>query len=648
MSVLAARGVCRRDSGRRALGRLRRYTAPPQVVATQLQQQSAETAAAMPVVAEESETLEQAAATATESFTATESVTAESVSTSRGSSSEQEVVSQDAGAAEPSIAPAASLEVALVREVVQNYVVTEDNASAAHHPRRNTAPSQIVSARGMSSPVRRMQLAGASAGSQMDGTTAQRVPENECQPSAPMPPQGRCRSRVFSPASRGKLVPRRLTLPASLECPALPTSPQSVRTSSPQSVKAFPVQAVADIRPAKPVSMAPAIRASIVPASTARTANGFVSPVKRLAQTLGHGGRRDSIGRCVGATVAHLSARQVQGVLSPRSVTPQLRSSTKADAATFLKPLEQRIIEVATPLRRNRRPVASKAEDHVAQAKSPVTARTNGTRVVACTLQGQKIGYPAWVNQDEHLIQWLSEDLLVIGVFDGHGGDGHHISRRLRELVLEHFHTLALPDAQQSAAAFQRFFTMAHLVLHREGLARFSGTTVTLVVLDTVAGTLTTAHVGDSRLTVFCNGVLTFETRDHVITAEDESRILSHGGEVREESGARRIFTPGKDTPGLAMARSLGDLVAHSCGALIEPSVALGVPFEHGSTLLLASDGVWDVVPATDPAIATLLESENLDLAAAKLAALARSRWPQRGNIDDVTVLIVRRALATA
>eukprot|EP00971_Amphidinium_carterae_P323312 6425468-Amphidinium_carterae.1 len=45
------------------------------------------------------------------------------------------------------------------------------------------------------------------------------------------------------------------------------------------------------------------------------------------------------------------------------------------------------------------------------------------------------------------------------------------------------------------------------------------------------------------------------------------------------------------------LARSLGDLEANSVGVLAEPEVKLNIPYQIGTVLILASDGLWDVLP---------------------------------------------------
>lgn len=58
---------------------------------------------------------------------------------------------------------------------------------------------------------------------------------------------------------------------------------------------------------------------------------------------------------------------------------------------------------------------------------------------------------------------------------------------------------------------------------------------------------------------------------------------------------------PGDEEHGLAMTRAFGDLETAEFGVTHEPSVlSLQVPLDIGAFIVLASDGVWDVLPADE------------------------------------------------
>ncbi|CAM9896539.1 unnamed protein product, partial [Pylaiella littoralis] len=62
-----------------------------------------------------------------------------------------------------------------------------------------------------------------------------------------------------------------------------------------------------------------------------------------------------------------------------------------------------------------------------------------------------------------------------------------------------------------------------------------------------------------------------------------------------------RVWTADGDGPGLAMSRSIGDKMAHSVGVTYEPEIfEFDLDPRRDVMLVLASDGVWDVLSAED------------------------------------------------
>lgn len=247
----------------------------------------------------------------------------------------------------------------------------------------------------------------------------------------------------------------------------------------------------------------------------------------------------------------------------------------------------------------------------------------------------------------------LGDGGLLAGVFDGHGENGGIIARAIRDLVAQLAPELFGGDTGHSGDSlpdvFRRLFHVAHQGVVRGGLGDLSGTTATIVLIDTARGVLSYAHVGDSRLIVSSVDSVRVlcETTDHDVDGEEGRRILAAGGEVRERlvSGiaARRVFVPGQDFPGLAMSRALGDVQAHQLGVTADPTVAVDVPLPPGSAVTIGSDGIWDMLSAGEAAALVAAEVESgTGAAAAALVAEARGRWLRRGGyVDDVSAVVV-------
>lgn len=279
---------------------------------------------------------------------------------------------------------------------------------------------------------------------------------------------------------------------------------------------------------------------------------------------------------------------------------------------------------------------------------------------VGCyTRAGQKLDYPAWTNQDAHLVAPLGEGRTIVAIFDGHGSWGTQAASLAREVVSKWAPRL-IPKAPEAlaekaaASALRQLFELAHRGLAAEHdaagrqPAAYSGCTATIAIVDSISCQVHSAHAGDSSLVVAAGGEVKWRTTDHKVDDAAEQRIIAKGGEVTTYtiSGvtARRVCFPGSRLPGLAMARALGDLVAQDLGICWEPEIHTGIALAPGASVVIASDGVWDMT--TDDEVARLTVSiaggaGPQDLSQS-IVEISRSRWPSGGNIDDITALVVR------
>jgi len=286
------------------------------------------------------------------------------------------------------------------------------------------------------------------------------------------------------------------------------------------------------------------------------------------------------------------------------------------------------------------------ALETTAVESSAPEALSLGLQAGAYTMTGKKAGCPDWANQDAYLVVPAEWDRMFLAVFDGHGEFGSHIACSACGLFEQLAPgLLALPLAQLPDA-FAQLFAVAQSALKRDPMAKLSGTTATAVVIDVAAGCLTSAHVGDSRLMMVSGDArVEFETLDHTVEGNEERRVLASGGDVRDLChrgiSARRVFLRGSDYPGLAMSRSLGDLDAHTVGVSAEPTIHDRVPFRSGSSIIVASDGVWEKLPRN---VTCAMGVGNPDPAEASRSVVmeARSRWPVEGDTDDITTVVVR------
>ena len=183
---------------------------------------------------------------------------------------------------------------------------------------------------------------------------------------------------------------------------------------------------------------------------------------------------------------------------------------------------------------------------------------------------------PVSPNQDSFLLLQVDGGVGIYGVFDGHGRGGHDVSNFVKDmlpkLILAHpgFHNEDLTETLTYA-----FHETQKLLEHQTRLGVFnastSGTTGTVVVFRP-PNTLWVAHVGDSRCVLGVRDPTSGKikgldvTNDHKPELPGEhERIISSGGAVIKPpmDFNHRVYVKGQKYPGLAMSRSLGDLVGY-------------------------------------------------------------------------------------
>lgn len=274
----------------------------------------------------------------------------------------------------------------------------------------------------------------------------------------------------------------------------------------------------------------------------------------------------------------------------------------------------------------------------------------------ARTKTGAVLGQTKDFNQDSFIICTFGKQKNdVFGVFDGHGAKGHVVSEFLRENLPLNIEK-SLSSSTTIAGLSQAFsFTSSTLLSAHSNDVQFSGSTANIVVLQ--ENTCTCANVGDSRAVLgnFSNKQWTCRelSQDHKPTNPIElARIRKLGGRVepcrtpgRAYIGPHRVWLADQQFPGLAMSRAFGDQVASYVGVIAVPeyfSVSLSA---SDKLLILATDGVWEVMSSAECVEFTgelYSAGVTAECAAEELLKEVTSRWGSRAsNRDDITVIVV-------
>ncbi|CAI5477815.1 unnamed protein product [Closterium sp. Yama58-4] len=119
-------------------------------------------------------------------------------------------------------------------------------------------------------------------------------------------------------------------------------------------------------------------------------------------------------------------------------------------------------------------------------------------------------------------------------------------------------------------------------------------------------------------------------TNDHKCSvATERKRIEQAGGRVQaseHEPGTPRIWLPRERSPGLVPSRAFGDFVVKDYGVIAEPDILIRHLTLEDEFIILASDGLWDVMTPQE-AMSAVLAAPTRQTAARHLIAQARSIW---------------------
>ncbi|CAM8888685.1 unnamed protein product [Rhodiola kirilowii] len=285
-----------------------------------------------------------------------------------------------------------------------------------------------------------------------------------------------------------------------------------------------------------------------------------------------------------------------------------------------------------------------------------------------CSKRGRK-----GVNQDRCAV-WegfgCQEDMMFCGVFDGHGPWGHYVAKRIREsmpstLLCNWQESLAQscpePDSDSATDTDQCQFNIwkcsyiktcaaidRELKQQRKIDSYSSGTTALSIV--TQGEMMVIANVGDSR------AVLASMADDGSLVAvqltvdfkpnlpQECKRITESNGRVfclEDEPGVHRVWMPYDESPGLAMSRAFGDHCVKDFGLISVPDVTQRHITSRDQFVVLATDGVWDVM-SNQEAIQIVWSTPNRADSAKSLVKWAVRGWKHKKRgiaMDDISVI---------
>ncbi|KAI3525628.1 hypothetical protein L1887_04553 [Cichorium endivia] len=219
------------------------------------------------------------------------------------------------------------------------------------------------------------------------------------------------------------------------------------------------------------------------------------------------------------------------------------------------------------------------------------------------------------------------ETIGLFGVFDGHGGAraAEYVKYNLFTNLIKH--PKFISDTK-SAIAEAYSHTDTEFLKSENNQNKDAGSTASTAII--VGNRLIVANVGDSRAVICRGGNAYAVSRDHKPDQSDERQRIEDAGGFVMWAGTWRVGGV------LAVSRAFGDKLLKQF-VVADPEIQEERIDESLEFLILASDGLWDVV-TNEEAVAMIKPIQSPEDAAKTLMQEAS----QRGSADNITVVVVR------
>ncbi|KAJ4878790.1 putative protein phosphatase 2C 1 [Raphanus sativus] len=297
-----------------------------------------------------------------------------------------------------------------------------------------------------------------------------------------------------------------------------------------------------------------------------------------------------------------------------------------------------------------------------------ITNSGNSKSCCIFTQQGRK-----GVNQDAMIVweDFMSKDMTFCGVFDGHGPNGHLVSRKVRESLpvrlLSFMHSIqskqkGSTDKEESREeeedklkllweeAFLKSFNAMDKELRSHPNVECFSSGSTAVTIIKQGSHLFIGNIGDSRAILGSKDSnesmvavqLTVDLKPDL--PREAERIKQCKGRVfalEDEPEVPRVWLPFDNAPGLAMARAFGDFCVKDYGVISIPDFSHRLLTDRDQFIVLASDGVWDVL--SNEAVVKVVATATSRASAARLVVDSAAReWKLKyptSKMDDCAVV---------
>lgn len=252
-----------------------------------------------------------------------------------------------------------------------------------------------------------------------------------------------------------------------------------------------------------------------------------------------------------------------------------------------------------------------------------------------------------------HMLGFEVENSYIrfIGVYDGHGERGKEasqfIANQIGNFVVNNKNSIKKWNTKEMVTnKFTELFkkVQKQMARNREWYELSGSCAISALIIDKF---LFCINLGDSRA---CIGSKGFDNKfaiqvsiDHKPNNfEEQERIVKMGGEVTNVKdgsyGPYRVYkNNGENVPGLAIARSLGDLIAHECGVSEVPQISFKNIDSQDEFIVMGSDGVFDVMNSVEIVgyVFERLEEVGRERIADEIVEECRKRWSLINKYKD-------------
>ena len=241
------------------------------------------------------------------------------------------------------------------------------------------------------------------------------------------------------------------------------------------------------------------------------------------------------------------------------------------------------------------------------------------------------------------IIKDLSDNVKYFAVYDGHGAKGLQAAEGLKteirkKLYMDKNKIANFKDINKVEAYFKNLYRTIQKKLAGTKEFDLSGTCSISVLL--VDNKMFVINLGDSRCVLgqrkggdekkLGEKIGIEMSIDQKPIREDEKlRIIEKGGEVSDKmTGLPRVYRKNDEVPGLAVSRSIGDIVAHEVGVSCEPEIFEKELDSDDHFIVIGSDGVWDAMSSCEVVGFIFQKMEtHKEQCATLLAEECRNRW---------------------